>query len=246
MNADAIHPQAWLAAHPLGPNEQLYTVFGSASSADPWGAWCRLAGVQTAQPIWDGTPYAGWKPVMPYLARLSADSDFLGWCADTEARDWGWLAVSSHDPDALLAHLQSLTQVLMPRGDRVFFRFWDGHYLLPTLDHPSPAQEQPFGVFSRFWINGQVRNGGEAPLPAPQPFPWWRVPEALVSGLLRHDLAPVVGNLLQWLREQHPDQYFALPEPTLQHKVEHFVRGTVMDEHTAARLLAHLQKDLSR
>ncbi|EPM43195.1 hypothetical protein A246_27934, partial [Pseudomonas syringae pv. actinidiae ICMP 19098] len=65
-------PQVWLAEQPLQAGERLYLV-----------------------PIWSGTPYDTWQPVMPYLSELMPRSAFLNWVAETDAEDWGWLAVST-------------------------------------------------------------------------------------------------------------------------------------------------------
>lgn len=75
-----------------------------------------------------------WQPVMPYLAELKPRSAFLEWIAETDAEDWGWLAVSSSTPDVVFEHLRSLTPVRMPDGTEVFSRFWDGRHIYPILE----------------------------------------------------------------------------------------------------------------
>ena len=84
-------------------------------------------------PIWADTIYAEWDAVMPFVGIVAVDSEFLDWVATTESRDWGWLAVSSASLEVVVEHFRSLTQVLMPDGKAVFFRFWDGRFLLPIL-----------------------------------------------------------------------------------------------------------------
>ncbi len=125
MTSDALSPRTWLARHPLQAGECLYAVFGSASDAAPLQAYYREDSPPPPLPLWNGTPYADWQPVMPYLAKLSPSSVFLDWAASEKSRDWGWLAVSTWSTDAILEHLRSLTQVRMPDGSEVFFRFWD-------------------------------------------------------------------------------------------------------------------------
>lgn len=245
MQPDRLLPQHWLVDTPLRPDERLYAVFSTVSNADPLLAYRRHDGTRPPQPLWADTAYAGWKAVMPYLVELTPDSGFLDWCDHTPEQDWGWLAVSSHPPQALFKHLRSLTQVRVPGGTTVFYRYWDGRHLLPALNHNAPRPDLPLCVFSRFWINGQGCTTTQIPLPAEQDFPWWQVPQTLMSCL--HEQAPAahIRNLMQWLRDEHPTLYFARPAASLQRHVEDFVRGDVMDEHSATRLLTRLHKDLA-
>jgi hypothetical protein len=133
VQPDCLSPHEWLEQHPLKTSEQLFAIFSNASAAEPFNAWQRSISVQAPSPIWADTAYAEWEPVMPYVGIVAAGSEFLEWVASTESRDWGWLAVSSASQDVLVEHLRSLTQVLLPNGNAVFFRFWDGRYLLPIL-----------------------------------------------------------------------------------------------------------------
>ncbi len=57
---------------------------------------------------------------MPYVTELKPNSAFLPWIAETDALDWGWLAVSRAEPNEVFEHLRSLTQVKMPDGTEVF------------------------------------------------------------------------------------------------------------------------------
>ncbi|ABA74783.1 conserved hypothetical protein [Pseudomonas fluorescens Pf0-1] len=70
---------------------------------------------------------------MPYVTELKPNSAFLPWIAETAALDWGWLAMSRAEPNDVFEHLRSLTQVNMPDGTEVFFRFWDGRHIYPIL-----------------------------------------------------------------------------------------------------------------
>ncbi|WP_235551056.1 DUF4123 domain-containing protein, partial [Pseudomonas aeruginosa] len=78
----------WLARHPLQAGECLYAIFGSASDAAPLQAYYRKDSPPLPLPLWNGTPYADWQPVMPYLAKLSPSSVFLDWAASEKSRDW--------------------------------------------------------------------------------------------------------------------------------------------------------------
>ncbi|HEJ2631130.1 TPA: DUF4123 domain-containing protein [Pseudomonas aeruginosa] len=215
MTSDALSPRTWLARHPLQAGECLYAIFGSASDAAPLQAYYREDSPPLPLPLWNGTPYADWQPVMPYLAKLSPSSVFLDWAASEKSRDWGWLAVSTWSTDAILEHLRSLTQVRMPDGSEVFFRFWDG------------------------------RETGQGHLHAARPYPWWEVPRALVDTLHADDPTTAIDNLLQWLRENHADLYFAYPERSLQLRARRLIAKAVAMDEIGGLLLNQLEKDLT-
>jgi hypothetical protein len=163
VQPDRLSPHAWLDRQPLKPGEQLFAIFGNASAAQPFNAWRRTTTAQAPSPIWADTAYAKWEPVMPYVGIVAAGSEFLEWVVTAESCDWGWLAVSSASQDALVEHLRSLTQVLLPNGSAVFFRFWDGRYLLPILQSADVNATQLMPVIDRCLINGQPLGiGGSA------------------------------------------------------------------------------------
>ncbi len=220
----SMQAKEWLATQPLAEGERLYVVFSSVSESDPLSAWFRRGQTQAPQPLWKGTPYADWLEVMPYLAELSVDNDFLTWADEVESEDWGWLAVSSGDPERIFGHLRSLTQVRMPEGNEVFFRFWDGRHLLPILTFLGTDAATLLPMFDRYLINGRALQAAEAVLPPERPFPWWTPPQALLDSLAREDNSTLSANLLQWLQEEHPDLCDCLPEANLRLKIAHLAR----------------------
>ncbi|AZC58100.1 DUF4123 domain-containing protein [Pseudomonas chlororaphis] len=245
MPSDRLTPQAWLAQQPLQADERLYLVISNASDADPLKDFYQTQGASGLTPIWSGTPYADWQPVMPYLIELKPNAAFLDWIASTDADDWGWLAVSSSEADVVFEHLRSLTQVKMPDGAEVFFRFWDGRHIYPILTGLGQDATQVLPVFDRYLINGQALKTGQGVVKPPKPFPWWEVPEALVKKLAKDDPSTVIDNLMQWLSEDCPELYFAFPENNLRHKVERFVRNQPPTEDLAERLAAQLTKEVN-
>ena len=245
MSFESLTPQDWLAASPLADGERLYLVFGSLAKADTLAAYRQHDGSHVPQPLWKGTPYAGWLEAMPYLVEAAPQVDFLTWCGNQRCLDWGWLAVSSHPPTLVFDYLRSLTQVKLPDGTAVFLRLWDGHQLLALLDHHAPGEAPLLPVFSRVWCNGQARPLSQAQRLNIEPFPWWQVSAALLERLHRHDPGPVLDNLMQWLREAHADLYFALPEANLRCKVARLALGAPLDPPALERLLAHVNKDIT-
>ncbi|UZE24291.1 DUF4123 domain-containing protein [Pseudomonas sp. B21-056] len=234
MSTD-LSPHAWLRQHPLQASEQLFAIFGNASSARPLTAWRRSMGL-VPRPIWADTPYADWEPVMPYVGVVAVDSEFLQWIATTDSLDWGWLAVSSVGQEVLVEHLRGLTQVLLPGGKSSFFRFWDGRFVQPILQSDEVEAGQLLPVISRYLINGRALEvGGNAQRP-PRTFPWWEVPAALLKELAGGTTDCLLDNLLRWLGEEHPYLSERVDERILRCKIVNFL-GTHGPLHDPKALL---------
>ncbi|MWV17458.1 DUF4123 domain-containing protein [Pseudomonas sp. L-22-4S-12] len=245
MPSEMLSTRDWLGAE-WQEGQRLYVVMGNASEANPLQAYYQQASIILPRPIWSGTPYAGWQEVMPYLGELEIDSNFLDWMDEAPTQDRGWLAMSPHPPESVLDHLRSLTQVRMPDGAEVFFRFWDGSYWLPTLKHMGQNITQVLPALHRYWVNGRAVQVDPVPLQPAKAYPWWQVPADLIATLMGEDPSTLVDNLMQWLREEHADLYFALPTANLQLKVERHVRNGAMDDRLKERLLALLEKEAAR
>jgi len=244
--SDRLTPQAWLAARPLQASERLYLIVSSASDAAPLKTWYQQEANAELIPIWGGTPYADWQPVMPYLAELKPNSGFLQWIADTDAQDWGWLAVSTSTPDSVFEHLRSLTQVRMPDGTEVFFRFWDGRHIHPILEGLGAGAGEVLPVFDRYLINGRSLDVGPRAVPPAKAWPWWEVPQELLGRLMEKDPTTVIDNMMQWLLEEHAELYFSFPESNLRQKVTRFVKRTPLTEENYTGLLkAHLENEVA-
>ena len=218
----SVAPLIWLQSQPLQPGEQLFAVLCNASAAEPFRAF-RSCSDSLPNPIWADTAYAEWEPVMPYVVAVEPGSAFLDWVAQTPVSDWGWLAVSRAPLAAMVDQLRGLTQVLLPNGQATFFRFWDGRFLLPTLqsEHVDAAQLLP--LVDRCLINGQSLHIDGQALACSQKFPWWPVPVALLKSFAVADSATRVSNLLKWLSEERPDVYELFSEPVVRCKLKHFL-----------------------
>lgn len=232
MQPDFLLPADWLAREPLSASEQLFAVFSNASEAKPFKAWTEMA-----SPVWAETIYAEWEAVMPYVGIVAADSKFLHWVASTESRDWGWLAVSSARLETVVEHFRSLTQVLMPGGKAVFFRFWDGRFLLPILQAEEVEAAHLLPLIGRCLINGQALEIGGRAQVSGRAFPWWQVP-APVLAQQGNDVR--TANALQWLSEEYPSVIEAFPEAVLRYKVRRFFQVAMSEESSQSALLAFL------
>ncbi len=240
VRSDLLTPQAWLAEKPLQADERLYLIVSAASDAEALKTLYQNEPMTQATPIWGGTPYAGWQQVMPYLVELKPTSGFLQWIAESDARDWGWLAVSSSTPEVVFEHLRSLTQVRMPDGTEVFFRFWDGRHILPILEGLGDAAGEVLPVFDRYLINGKRLEVGPRVVPPAKDWPWWEVPKTLLDGLAKKNPSTLIGNLMQWLEEERPDIYAAYPESNLKLKIARFVGRPDAPQNLNEVLLNHL------
>lgn len=220
---------------PMLAGEQMFAVLGAASDAKPLDAWRALAAGALLHPVWAGTAYATWDEVMPYVGIVEPDSPFLDWVASTNATDWGWLAISTHPLETVIAHLQGLTKVYLPDGQDVFLRFWDGAQFLLTLQQ---AGDELLPVFQRYVINGQSLTVATGPVTAAKASPWWRVPAPLLQHLAEQSPQTLIDNLLQGLEEQRPDLHAAFMPTTLRHKVAYFARRRDVSHQGLADYLA--------
>lgn len=244
MQFDSLSPNAWLERQPLQSTEQLFAIFSNASAAEPFEARRRSSSAKMPSPIWADTAYADWDAVMPFVGAVAVGSEFLNWVASTASRDWGWLAVSSQGQQALVEHLRSLTQVFLPNGNTVFFRFWDGRYLLPMLQCDEVDGAQLLPAIGRCLINGQsVEIAGSAQNTS-KDFPWWEVPESLLQQLGDQDPSTQVSNVMQWLSEEQPGVFEAFPENVLSSKVANFLKAPDMPSAPKNELLAYLIEEM--
>jgi hypothetical protein len=238
--SDRITPKDWLAQQPLQTGERLYLVISAASDSDALKNLYLTEPTAQLIPIWGGTPYSTWQPVMPYVTELKANSAFLPWIAETDALDWGWLAVSRSEPNEVFEHLRSLTQVKMPDGTEVFFRFWDGRHIYPILHGLGEKAGEVMSMFERYLINGQALEVGTRVVPKVKDWPWWEVPKPLLDGLAKENPTTLISNLMQWLEEDRPDIYTAWPENNLKLKISRFVRRPDAPKNLKEALLNHL------
>lgn len=237
-------PEIWLKEVPLSSVEHIFAIFSNASAAEPFNIWRASKGGKAPSPIWAETQYAEWEEVMPYVGIVAADGEFLQWVATTESQDWGWLAVSAAPLKVVVEHLCSLTQVTLPNGKAVFFRYWDGRYLLSILQSAHVNAVDLLPVFDRCLINGQPVDIGGNARKSGKVFPWWAVPDALLQQLGAENASTQVNNLIQWLSEEHQALFEACSESVLRRKVEAFLTQPGLPPVPKVELLEHLMVEL--
>lgn len=198
----------------------LYAVLSNVSDAQAIKNYYLHDGSQTPYGLYSQTPYENWFSVMPMLVKLDENSPFLKWIAETEHKDWGWLARSHLPFESICCHLRSLTQVIMPVNEEtVFFRYWDGSYLSMMLDYFVDSWQEILPAFAFYWINNQ-HYVVDIPVEqeAQQP-PWWRIPQELINTIMKDNPTTIITNLLLWLKETYPSYYETLPEILIKQRI---------------------------
>lgn len=204
-------------------NMPLYAVLNNTGASQAVKEYYRHDGTKTPHGLYLGTPYADWFSVMPMIVLLSDNSRFLNWIASTEHKDWGWLARSPFSQETISDHLKGLTQVIMPTGETVFFRYWDGEYMTEHLRFMGDKWSQVLPAFPFYWMNGEhftVRIPVKAEA---QVSPWWQVPQELIDSILQKNTKPLLGNVLQALRERYPELYWKFDEAILIIKIKRII-----------------------
>ncbi len=200
-----------------------FAVFNGTNNKAAFHEFYRFGG-EDAKPLWSGTPYAEWHELMPYIAEVTALPQFIRWTESEADEDWGMIASSPYAPDIVFGHFRSLTQVWLPNGNHVFFRFYDPRFSLPVAQHCNEEQRALLMGPCVQWCSKQVTvsHSERSDTFSEPPFPWWTVPESVMAAL-NTDSGVLKHNLLKDLNEHRPDIVQAYPEAVLSHKAQQFV-----------------------
>ncbi|PHI31270.1 DUF4123 domain-containing protein [Budvicia aquatica] len=201
-------------------NMQLYAVLANTGNSQAMREYYLHDGTQTPYGLYSGTPYADWFEVMPMVVPISNSSPFLDWVASTEHQDWGWLARSPFSLETIAEHMRGLTQVFLPTGEQVFFRYWDGEYMAEHLRYFGDDWRQVLPAFPFYWVNGEHFTVHISAHSEAKTFPWWEVPQGLIDSMLQKSTKPLLESTLEILLEEHGDDYLRFNLPTLTIKIE--------------------------
>ncbi|MCO6538405.1 MAG: DUF4123 domain-containing protein [Gilliamella sp.] len=221
----------------------LYAVLSNVSDAQAVKNYYITDGSQTPYGLYTGTPYEHWFSVMPMLVRLEEHSPFLDWVNNTEYKDWGWLARSHLPFEDICTHLRSLTQAIMPDGETVFFRYWDGEYLSIMLDYFTDSWQDVLPAFAFYWINHQSHVVHVPFEQAVQTSPWWQVPQKLLDQLSTAKPKLLVDHILQLLQENYLDIYTAFPHQVLETKIIHLLSLSTKKQNVFDFILQQLNQE---
>jgi hypothetical protein len=133
----------------------------------------------------------------------------------------------------------------LPNGNAVFFRFWDGRYLLSILQSADVNATQLMPVIDRCLINGQRLDIGGSALKTARDFPWWEVSEPLLKHLATESATTRINNLLKWLSEDRPDLYEAFSESILRRKAASFLEAPDLPQAPKSALVDYLMTELN-
>lgn len=201
-------------------NMQLYAVLANTGNSQAMKEYYLHDGTQTPYGLYSGTPYADWFSVMPMIVPISNGSPFLDWVANTQHKDWGWLARSPFSLETIAEHIRGLTQVIIPTGEQVFFRYWDGEYMAEHLRYFGDRWSEVLPAFPFYWVNGEFFTVHIPATAEAKAFPWWEVPQGLIDSMLQSSTKPLLESALEVLAEEYPDEFLLFNQPTLKRKIE--------------------------
>ena len=215
------------AREQVGPDSSLYLVLSGTSAAAPVRHFYATDGL-SAVPLFQGTQYAGWQEVMPFLAQVMETSDFLGWIDETDSSDWGWGLVSDAPMEEVFGHIRSLTKIFLPDQQEVFFRYWDARYfgaILHSLDETNRARLM--GPIATIVLPGGevIENPGipDSSKPA-QAFPWFSLPAEAQKKIAALCWGQLVDNTVAALGKKKQTPLLRYPEPVARQKVERHLK----------------------
>lgn len=223
-------------------NMPLYAVLANTAESQAVKQYYIHDGTQTPYGLYSGTPYADWFSVMPMIVPLSDGSPFLDWVQQTEHKDWGWLARSPFKLEVVAEHLRGLTQVFLPTGEQAFFRYWDGEYMAEHLRYFGDDWRQVLPAFPFYWVNGEHFTVHISAHSEAKAFPWWHVPQVLINTILAQKTQPVLLNIIQILKDDHPELYASYSERVIKNKIEHLLSV----HQDAEKVLTMLLRQLTR
>ena len=230
------------ALEQVGDAASMYLVLSGTSAAEPVRYFYDRDGL-TGRPLFQGTPYAGWQEVMPYLVLVNLQSPFLDWVMETDAVDWGWTAISTATFDQVFDHLQSLIQIQMPDQRAVFFRYWDPRFFGPLLSFLETRDRAAMmGPMARTVMPSgqQLDHPGTDEMRGTRRYPWFQLTIEVEKQLTSLCWQQLVDNTLAALHQLPGSPLPRLPIPVARHKVERHLKrlsdGQPLAELTPANL----------
>lgn len=222
----------------------LYLVLSGTSEAKPVRHFYGTDGL-TAVPLFQGTPYAGWHEVMPFLVQVTDTSGFLDWIDETDAADWGWGLVSDASLDEVFRHVRSLTKILLPDGKDVFFRYWDPLYLGALLSGVDDVCRAQLMGSAHFIVlpNGDVIDHPRTPdsSTTAREFPWFSLSADTQEKIAVLCWGKLVDNTISALGKKKHSPLIHYPVPVARQKVERQLRRLTRGETVTELSPEHVQ-----
>lgn len=236
--------QLQAASQASGNRSSVYLVLSGTSAAKPVQHFYATDGL-TAVPLFQGTQYAGWHEVMPFLVQVTEASGFLDWIDETDSVDWGWGLVSDASLEEVFGHIRSLTKILLPDGKDVFFRYWDARYLGAILSGVDDAcRAKLMGPAQSIVLpDGEVIDHPGTPdhsIPAPE-FPWFSLPAETLEKIAVLCWGRLVDNTISALGKKKHSPLIQYPQPIARQKVERHLRRLTSGEVVTELSPEHVQ-----
>ncbi|WP_158587129.1 DUF4123 domain-containing protein [Motilimonas pumila] len=222
-----------------------YIVLNSTSDAEPLRCYFSHSAAEV-MPIWAGTEYANWKDAMPYIAPLPDDSFFEEMAQ--QQNDWGLVVSTPLSISEAKKHLCSISQIWLPTGKHVFFRFFDPDASFGILNQLSDQEKsQLMGPFAAWHSQlEQVTNPAMTDQASEKAFPWFEISKASLTRFQEKDSRTLEVNTLKWLKEQHADLFFAFPPAIITAKVNRLTRKYGQTPELNKRLIESLTREVYR
>lgn len=107
--------------------------------------------------LFKGDAYNEMKDVAPWIVRLEADNRFTRSLFTRSDSPWHlWdsepgIYLRSHEElEEMWRHFRKFTKVQDDKGKWYYWRFWEGRFLLPTLNSGTPSERR------RFFLEGRI------------------------------------------------------------------------------------------
>lgn len=175
-----------------------------------------------ARPLWADTAYTAWQEVMPYLVPVSKSSPFLNWIDERSSKEqhWGFGLLSHASIDELACHFKGLTQILMPSGEAVFFRYWDAPQSFAVLEHSNETQRAQLMGPAKHWLHQHSITHPTEPEYKERQYPWWTLQESTEQAMRKENSGTIKANFLQQFAEQAPEQYLSYSPALLNQRLD--------------------------
>ncbi|MEP1213494.1 MAG: DUF4123 domain-containing protein [Marinobacter sp.] len=236
--------QLQVASQPAENPSSVYLVLSGTSAAKPVQHFYATDGL-TALPLFQGTQYAGWHEVMPFLVQVTDTSEFLDWIGETDSVDWGWGLVSDASLEEVFGHIRSLTKIVLPDGKEVFFRYWDARYLGAILSGVDDiCRARLMGPAHAVVLpDGKVTHHPGTPdhSTSPPEFPWFSLPAETLEKIAVLCWECLVDNTISALSKKKHSPLNQYPQPIARQKVERHLRRLTGGEVVTELSSEHVQ-----
>jgi hypothetical protein len=190
----------------------------------------RELGEAAARCLFQGEAEENFWAISPYLFHL--DLETLGWLQSTLSADpWGIFVIAECGQEALWKHFRRFTYVQLPDEEQVYFRYYDPQVLSKFLNasHRSEVRDlfgpvEAFGCSLKaglFWLREAVTENAPPASERVRPAGGglFQVRQPHLDAFAEEAKWMLVYEIVEHLREHHPDSVEDIPEDVLNEMV---------------------------